>query len=174
MRIHVACNIPIFVLLDEAHFICAFRVSVRDRAWQRGGAEIAICNPGRLIDVVKSGPQTCFANLWLSQKLPNHSLHRSSCDESTRTGWKAATCSAVHTLSRSQMMWLACCTFCPCFFSTWHPCVPGEVLDEADRMFHMGFEYQAFWIFEDAFGLDDCEASCHPCHTNRLNRAKTW
>ena len=116
MRIHVACNIPIFVLLDEAHLICAFRVSVRDRAWQRGGAEIAICNPGRLIDVVKSGPQTCFANLWLSQKLPNHSLHRSSCDESTRIGWKAATCSAVHTLSRSQMMWLACCTFCPCFF----------------------------------------------------------
>ena len=63
MRIHVACNIPIFVLLDEAHLISAFRVSVRDRAWQRGGAEIAICNPGRLIDVVKSWPQTCFANL---------------------------------------------------------------------------------------------------------------
>ena len=32
------------------------------------------------------------------------------------------------------------------FFSTWHPCVPGEVLDEADRMFHMGFEYQAVAI----------------------------
>ena len=54
----------------------------------------------------------------------------------------------------------------PFVFSPLHPCVPGQVLDEADRMFHMGFEYQAFWILEgDPFGLDDCEASCQPCHT---------
>ncbi|CAJ1372516.1 unnamed protein product [Effrenium voratum] len=65
------------------------------------GAEIAICNPGRLIDVVKS--LTCRA-------LPG-------------------------TLPRMKGCNLQRCTYI--------------VLDEADRMFHMGFEYQVRSIVQN-------------------------
>ena len=136
---------PSVALTTQQFLISQITCVELPRIRQQGGAEIAICNPGRLIDVVKSGPHrhrnrrdmtgpqhhrrrrlsvpdwinlvwatfgtTHFAKIrhWTRTQLiskcntwthghawPTNAMHPSL------TGWKAATCSVVHTLRGAQ------------------------------------------------------------------------
>ena len=109
----------------------------------RGGAEIAICNPGRLIDVVKPRPKARHEDTMSRTTMENlHALRTyvhciALCSKDERLQLAAL---YIHRLSLS---WRLRAELQVKPNSPERRNTEAEVLDEADRMFHMGFEYQA-------------------------------